>query len=176
MEKIRKIEDMPNNYENIKILDGYNIETLKALYKSGIPIKESGEEQYKNYMENSNQNYWNFKVLSNYRVAKGLMISNYGNIKLNSTVLYSSPVKNGHHFGLGKYDTYDEILIPEIYTPKHIFLPYRLVAEVWCNNPNIEIYTCVHHIGNDNYNNSKNLIFLTENQHDLIHSDYNKKY
>jgi hypothetical protein len=169
---------MPNNYENIIILDGYSVEMLKKLYKRGIPIKESGEEQYKKYMENANQNYWNFKVLSNYRIAKELMISNYGNIKLNNTILYPSPIKDGHHFRLyeGKYDTYDEILIPGIYTPKYILLPYRLVAELWCNNPNIEIYTCVHHIGNDNYNNSKNLIFLTEYQHNLIHSDYNKKY
>jgi hypothetical protein len=80
-------------------------------------------------------------------------------------------VSNGPNKGVdgGKYDHYREILFPDLPIKRYIFKTYRLVAEVWCNNPDPKIYTIVHHIGNDSYDNKNNLLFVTQKQHSLIH-------
>lgn len=47
---------------------------------------------------------------------------------------------------------------------------YKLVAEVWCPNPNRDLYTDIHHIDNNGTKNtSYNLVWLTCEQHAEIH-------
>ena len=74
------------------------------------------------------------------------MVSNHGNIQFNRNPLFPSPVKDGPRFELwnGIYDKYDEIVIPGI-DSGYIFVPYRLIAEVQCTNPDKDIYKIVHH-------------------------------
>jgi hypothetical protein len=156
-----------------KILDGYTIEKLKELYKKKIPIQEMEKEKYLSYMGHTKQKYDALNELLPYgKYVEGLMVSNHGNVIFNNEPLPKTFVKDGIHKGFygGKYDNYLEINIPRIYRKYYVFLVHRLVAEVWCNNP--YNYRIVHHIGNDNSNNSKNLIFLTEYQHNLVHHEY----
>ena len=166
-----------NSQESDVWLDGYNLEKLKELYKKYEQINETTDEQYKSYFDFAKQEYCNFKELEKYKsIINELLVSNFGNVKYNGIIIPSTLVANGPNKGVdgGNYDQYKEILFPELPIKRYIFKTYRLVAEVWCNNPNPEKYTTVHHIGNDNYDNKNNLLFVTNAQHLLIHC-YNKK-
>jgi hypothetical protein len=154
-------------------LDGYDLKKLQELYKINEPIKEILEEQYKSYFKFANNNYTNYKILKKYdNSIKELLISNYGSIKYNGMIIPSTLVSNGPNKGIksGKYDHYREVLFPDLPIKRYIFKTYRLVAEVWCNNPEPKDYTTVHHIGNDTYDNKNNLLFVTNSQHLSIHN------
>jgi hypothetical protein len=154
-------------------LDGYDLQRLIELYTKYEPIKETTEEQYRSYFEYSNDKYENFRILGKHiNSIKELLVSNYGNIKYNGIIIPSTLVSNGPNKGvyLGKIDHYREILFPDLPVKRYVFKTYRLVAEVWCNNPDPERYTIVHHIGNDSCDNKNNLLFLTNNQHLSIHN------
>jgi len=154
--------------ENYTFLDGYNFYKLKELYLKGDPIIENTKEQYRSYFEYSKKEYSNFKELIKYKdLIIELLVSNYGNVKYNGNIIPSTLVSSGPNNGIenGKYDKYTEILFPNLPIKRYIFKTYRLVAEVWCNNPNPNIYTHVHHIGNDSYDNKNNLLFMTFRQH-----------
>jgi hypothetical protein len=161
-----------NIQENDIWLDGYDLGKLKELYKIYKPLNEITEEQYRSYFEYSKKIYYNFQLLEKYKnLINELLVSNYGNIKFNGTIIQSTLVLNGPNKGIdgGKYDHYREILFHELPIKRYIFKTYRLVAEVWCNNPDPKKYTTVHHIGNDNFDNKNNLLFVTNKQHFLIH-------
>jgi hypothetical protein len=132
-------------------------------------------EIFKVYVKDVYLDYDNLIYLKKYlnKNAEKFEISNYGNIKFDGKSLKPSLVKDGKHKGFckGMWDNYMEIIIPGIYIPYWIFLVHRLVAEGWCENPNKEIYTDVHHIGNGLRNNSENLMFVTQKQHGLIHPE-----
>jgi hypothetical protein len=52
----------------------------------------------------------------------------------------------------------------------HTELVYRLVAETWCLRPDRNLYTVVHHISNNGYDNrEQNLMWVTKSQHAMIH-------
>jgi hypothetical protein len=54
-------------------------------------------------------------------------------------------------------------------TERH--LVYRLVAETWCERFDPELYNTVHHISNNGYDNrASNLMWVTKEQHSLIHN------
>jgi hypothetical protein len=151
-------------------LDGYNLETLKRLYKLKVPVEQNENEEYKSYFEYANKNYSTYKILNEYKnILPELLVSNYGNVIINGDKIQSTLVKDGPNkcFNDGK-DNYKEIVFPKMNLKNCIFT-YRLVAEVWCNNPDTNNYTTVHHIGNDNYDIKNNLIFVTPYQHGLIH-------
>jgi len=154
-------------------LDGYTLEKLQKLYKINEPIKETSEEQYKSYFEFANNKYKNFQILEKYKNSiKELLVSNYGNIKYNGIIIPSTLVLHGPNKGVegGKYNHYREILFPDLIIKRYIFKTYRLVAEVWCTNPEPNDYIIVHHIGNDSYDNKNNLLFVTNPQHLSIHN------
>ena len=173
-EEIIKKGKMDTNNQLDEIwLDGYNLSQLIELYKKNEPIKETTEEQYRSYFEWSNSQYYHFQILEKYSSSiKELLVSNCGNIKYNGVIIPSTIVSSGPNKGVdsGKYDHYREILFPDLPIKRYIFKTYRLVAEVWCTNPDPINYTTVHHIGNDSYDNKNNLLFVTWNQHDSIHS------
>ena len=153
-------------------LDGYDWEKLWKLYKSKKPITENTDEQYRPYLKYANCNYENHKTfIKNMDFMKELLVSNYGNIKYNGVIIPSTLVKDGPNKGVngGKTDHYREILFPGLPVKRYVFKAYRLVAEVWCNNPDPNVYTTVHHIGNDSFDNKSNLLFVTPGQHYLIH-------
>jgi hypothetical protein len=153
-------------------LDGYDLDKLKELYKIYQPIRETDEEQYKPYFEFANREYQNRQILEKHKNSiKELLVSNYGNIKYNGIIIPSTLVSKGPNKGVdgGKYDHYREILFPDLPIKRYIFKTYRLVAEVWRNNPDPQKYIIVHHIGNDSYDNKNNLLFVTEKQHTLLH-------
>jgi hypothetical protein len=148
-------------------LDGYNFDKLKELYLKDEPIKENTEEQFRSYFEYAKVEYPNFGILKQYEnYIKELLVSNYGSIKYNGNIIPSTLIANGPNKGKSSYpDYYREIIFPDLPVKSHIFITYRLVAEVWCNNPDPSIYNHVHHIGNDSYDNKNNLLFMTFNQH-----------
>ena len=153
-------------------LDGYDWRKLIELYKNKEPIAESEDEQYRPYLEYANSEYENHKIFTKHLDSmKGLLVSNYGNIKYDGLIIPSTLVKDGPNKGVdsGKTDHYREILFPDLPVKRYVFKTYRLVAEVWCNNPDPNTYTIVHHIGNDSYDNKSNLVFVTQGQHYLIH-------
>jgi phosphomannomutase len=57
----------------------------------------------------------------------------------------------------------------KVYIHKQEFKIYRLVAEVFCENTNCDMYDTVHHIGDNYVDNAKNLLFVTKFQHDKIY-------
>lgn len=141
------------------------------------PIEQNEKEEYKLYFEYANKNYNTYKILFQYfNLLPEFVISNYGNIKINGCKIESTLVKNGPNKGYreGNNDNYKEILFPKINLGEPIFT-YRLVAEVWCNNPDIENYNVVHHIGHDDYDIKNNLLFVTWKQHGLIRHNRNKR-
>ena len=159
-------------------LDGYNLEKLNELQEIYQPIEETGKDQYRPYFEFANGEYTNVKFLKRYiHMIKELLVSNYGHIKYNGRIISSTLVADGPNRGIngGKYDHYREILFPDISIKSHAFFTYRLVAEVWCKNPDLNKYTTVHHIGNDSYDNKNNLLFVTNKQHFLIIHNKSKK-
>ena len=164
---------MDNNKQKDNIwLDGYDLSKLTELYNKKEPIKETTEEQYKAYFEHSNKQYKNFQVLGKcISSIKELLVSNCGNIMYNGIIIPSTIVSDGPNKGVegGKYDHYREIIFPDLTIKRYIFKTYRLVAEVWCYNPDPIIYTTAHHIGNDSYDNKNNLLFVTQKQHLSIH-------
>jgi hypothetical protein len=169
-------ENLYKDEGNMPWLGGYCARKLIELYNIGNVIPENNNEQFIPYIEGIKQNYSTLLELNKFgeQYPKLLTISNYGNIKFNDIPLNSAPVWEGPRKGIygGIWDKYLEINIPGIYTIQYCFLVHRLVAEVWCENPNCYKYDTVHHIGNDNENNSKNLIFLTDRQHDIVHGKF----
>ena len=120
---------------------------------------------YKNYRELS-------ECLGN--KIKELEISNLGNVKLCGKILTQTFVRDGCHKGFmnGTYDHYLEIIFDENYKGNWLFLVHRLVAEIWCVNIEPNYYEYVHHIINDGKNNRfDNLLWVTEEQHHLIHNN-----
>ena len=153
-------------------LDGYDWSKLKELYKNKEPIAENTDELYRPYLEYANSEYQNHKIFTKHlNSMKELLVSNYGNIKYNGLIIPSTLVKDGPNKGVdsGETDHYREILFPCLPIKRYVFKTYRLVAEVWCHNPDPKTYTIVHHIGNDSYDNKSNLLFVTQRQHYLIH-------
>ena len=149
-------------------LDGYNLEKLNELQKIYRPIEETEKEHYRQYFEYANAEYQNVKLLKKHiNLASELSVSNYGNIKYNGIIIPSSLVSDGPNKGInsGKTDHYRETILPDFPIKRYAFFTYRLVAEAWCNNPAPSVYTTVHHIGNDFYDNKSNLIFVTSKQH-----------
>ena len=168
---LKRRDLMNENKENLPWLDGYSLETLKYLYSLKKPIEQNEKEEYKNYFEYANENYNIYRILYEHKeLVSEILVSNYGNIIVNGKIIKSTLVKDGPNKGynFGKNDNYKEIVFPEIKINKCIFT-YRLVAEVWCNNEDVDKYTTVHHIGNDEYDIKNNLLFVTSIQHGLIH-------
>ena len=162
-----------------KWLDGYNKEKLNELQKIYQPIEETEEEQYRPYFEFANCEYPNVKILKKYiHIIKELLVSNCGHIKYNGKDIPSSLVADGPNKGInfGRNDHYREILFPDLPIKRYAFFTYRLVAEVWCNNPNPIKYTTVHHIGNESYDNKNNLLFVTRFQHFSIRHNRFKRH
>jgi hypothetical protein len=155
------------------LLGGYFLDELRKLYQKKIIIPKSDHENFKIYIENVSQPYDNLEYIKKYlhNNARKLEVGNNGTIKFNDNELIPSLVKNGPHKGFckGIWDEYLEINIPGIFIRERVLLVHRLVAEVWCENPNSDIYTRVHHISDDSKNNSQNLLFVTEEQHNCIH-------
>jgi hypothetical protein len=163
---------------NEEWLDGYNLEKLNELQKIYQPIEETGDEQYRSYFEFEHSGYQNFKLLEKHKNSiNELLVSNNGNLKYNGIIIPSTIVSDGPNKGVegGKCDHYREILFPDIPIKRYIFKTYRLVAEVWCNNPDPSKYTTVHHIGNDFYDNKNNLLFVTNKQHLSINHNRSRK-
>jgi hypothetical protein len=105
---------------------------------------------------------------------KELEISNLGNIKLCGKILEQTFVRDGCHKGFmnGDFDCYLEIIFNEKYKDNWLFFVHRLVAETWCVNIEPNYYKYVHHIINDGENNRfDNLLWVTEEQHHLIHNN-----
>ena len=171
---------MEKNIQMSKIwLDGYDLPKLKELYKNKVSIAENTDELYRPYLEYANSEYQNYKIFSKHLDSmKELLVSNYGNIKYNGLIIPSTLVKDGPNEGVdsGKTDHYREILFPGLPVKRYVFKTYRLVAEVWCHNPDPDTYTIVHHIGNDSNDNKSNLLFVTHRQHFSIHSKYGRLY
>jgi hypothetical protein len=164
--------------KSVEWLDGYNLDKLNDLQKIYQPIAEIEPEQYRSYMKYTKSDYNNALILIKYiQKMDDLLVSNHGNIKYKGLIIESSLVGDGPRKGLfeGKFDNYKEIIFPDI-SVKYTFYTYRLVAETWCNNPDPNLYTTVHHIGNDNFDNKNNLLFVTNNQHFSIKHNwmYNK--
>ena len=156
-------------------LDGYDLLKLRELYRNKEPIAENTDELYRPYLEYTNSEYQNHKIFTKHLDSmKELLVSNYGNIKYNGLIIPSTLVKDGPNKGVdgGKTDHYREILFPGLPVKRYVFKTYRLVAEVWCDNPDPKTYTIVHHIGNDSYDNKSNLVFVTKEQHSAIHSHF----
>jgi len=88
--------------------------------------------------------------------------SNYGRIRHEGNILLQRPDENKTpHYGY---------LWVEIPNKSKYQLVYRLVAEVWCERPDAEIYNTVHHISNNGTDNRpQNLLWVTEEQHAKIH-------
>ncbi|WP_461253045.1 hypothetical protein [Treponema sp. R8-4-B8] len=152
-------------------LDNYNYEALRRLYKIKSPIDNHEKEEYRSYFEYANKDYPYYGMLNKYLdILPEFLISNYGKIIINGKNIESTLVKNGPNKGYrnGDNDHYREIIFPNIALELPVFT-YRLVAEVWCNNPDIKNYTTVHHIGHDGYDIKNNLLFVTNYQHGLIH-------
>ena len=169
---------MDKNYQIVDVwLDGYDLERLVELYNIYEPIREATEEQYKPYFEYSNEKYYNFQLLEKYsNNIKELLVSNFGNIKYNGLIIPSTIVSNGPNIGIdgGRIDHYREIIFLDLPIKRYVFKTYRLIAEVWCNNPNPKKYTTVHHIGDDSFDNKNNLLFVTNKQHLSIHNKAKK--
>ncbi len=159
-------------------LDGYDLEKLNRLYKQYEPIKETSDEKYRSYFEFAKRGYENFEIfLKHKNLIDEFLVSNFGNIRYNGLIIPSNLVMKGPNKGIsnGDYDYYNEILFPNLPIRRYIFKTYRLVAEVWCNNPDPIHYTIVHHIGNDSFDNKSNLLFTTSSQHFSINHFSDKK-
>jgi hypothetical protein len=148
---------------------------LKTTYQAQKAIPETGDEIYKVYVETVNKPYESFKIKEYlHKDIVKLKVSNYGNIEYDGNILKPSLVKNRVQNNcswkkyMNQWENYLEIIIPGIENVYPLLLVHRLVAEVWCEN-NIGIDAIVHHIGNDLENNSKNLIFVTKEEHKFIH-------
>ena len=159
-------------------LDGYNLEKLNELQKVYQLIQENEEEQYRQYFDFVNSEYENYKILIKHEnLIKELFVSNFGNVIYNGNIIPSTIVVNGPNKGIknGAADHYREIVFYDLPIKRHAFFTYRLIAETWCNNPNPYVYTTVHHIGNDSYDNKNNLLFVTQKQHFSIRHNRSKK-
>jgi hypothetical protein len=140
------------------------------------------EEYFVPYIKGNNcRSFDNYSELSKCLNDKidSLEISNCGSIKLGGEILKPTYVKDGPHKGFwyGKYDSFLEINFDVDYPFNNwLFLVHRLVAETWCVNKMPEYYQYVHHIINDGANNRFcNLLWVTKEQHDLIHK-YNNRF
>jgi len=154
----------------------YSLEELRSLYKNNTAIPETKDEEYKIYIENVFYPYESMKIKKYLNDdIKKLIVSNYGNIKYKDKIIEPSFVKERRtkNYPWKKYmdewENYLEIIIPGIRNSYPLLLVHRLVAEVWCDNPAPNKYSIVHHIGNDQENNSQNLLFVSKIEHDLIH-------
>jgi hypothetical protein len=88
--------------------------------------------------------------------------SNLGRIKFDDNILEQKP-------DTSKSDP-EGYLWVEIPNVSKYQLVYRLVAETWCERPDSNIYTTVHHISNNGMDNSiSNLLWVTPEQHAEIH-------
>ena len=93
-----------------------------------------------------------------------VLVSNYGRIlSMDESEIYEQfPDENPT-----QYD-YLHVRVPG----KRPFtvLVYRLVAETWCPRPDKNLYTEVHHISNNGFDNrEQNLMWVTKSQHAMIH-------
>ena len=153
--EIQKIEG--NEYLYIEY--AYKIsnfdEDIKNSSKINIttPIAYSCIDIDKNAIEKKGEKYIGHPFLRIFRNTRNMYFSiGYDGKK------YFYDIKKGK-----KMDgNYDDIIIIPTYT-------YRLVAETWLPNPNIEIYNMVHHIINNGYNNTiYNLMWVSDAQHKII--------
>jgi hypothetical protein len=158
-----KIEDIPFQTE-------YSLEELKKKLRTGK------ENKFLNY--NTRINKYNFENINNLCRIFGqnineLTISNFGQIRYKNKLLEQSLVKDGRHKGFmgGIYDSYLEINFERFHLDNWIFLVHRLVAEYWCKNIDPCVFNIVHHLNNDGFDNRvDNLIWVTNEQHNLIHN------
>ncbi|GHV17171.1 hypothetical protein FACS189493_4310 [Spirochaetia bacterium] len=91
---------------------------------------------------------------------KSIEISNFGRVKLDKKIVPQYVPDDDENLYVD---------IPGIRTKRREKV-YRLVAEIWCENPNIDFYNQDHHISNNWYDNRKeNLLWVTETQHARIH-------
>jgi hypothetical protein len=177
-----EIYDIKINYDydlvGIPFLGKYSLSELREMYRKKVEIPEIGIEVFNIYVKSVHQKYETLKVEEylHENIAK-LKVSNHGHIKYDGKPLRSSIVGDRKRLQdhwenwMEQWKDYLEVKIPGIFIPYPLLLVHRLVAEVWCENPNKEIYTRVHHIGNNSKNNSENLMFVTEEQHGFIHKD-----
>ena len=95
-------------------------------------------------------------------------VSNIGRIKLEDEILKQYHISKGYLYICLPYSVQN-------YFPYIPDLVYRLVAQNWVEK-NDEKLNIVHHINNNGFdNNSKNLMWVNEWQHCLIHSELNIK-
>jgi hypothetical protein len=88
--------------------------------------------------------------------------SNLGRIRYNGNILLQMPDKD-------QTDPYGYLWV-EIQNVSKYQLVYRLVAETWCDRPDSNVYTTVHHISNNGMDNrTSNLLWVTPEQHEEIH-------
>jgi hypothetical protein len=100
------------------------------------------------------------EVFKNHPIEKDIEVSNLGRVKLGEKIL-------AQYIPDDDENLYVEI--PSIRSKKRVKV-YRLIAETWCENPNMDFYNHVHHISNNWYDNRKeNLLWVTEAQHAKIH-------
>jgi hypothetical protein len=92
-----------------------------------------------------------------------VMVSNYGRVSFDDKILLQRPdVDKSYPYGY---------LWVEIPNKSKYQLVYRLVAETWCERPDIKLYNTVHHISNNGMDNRpSNLLWVTKEQHTKIHN------
>jgi hypothetical protein len=159
------------------LLGGYFLDELRELYQKRTAIKNIGQEVFNFYIESVNQQYESLEIEKYlHENIRKLEVGNHGSIKYDGEPLKPSLVKErlekNEYWAkwMEQWKDYLEIKIPDYFIPYPLLLVHRLVAEVWCENPDKDIYTRVHHIGN-NENIAENLLFVTEKQHALIHKN-----
>jgi hypothetical protein len=90
--------------------------------------------------------------------------SNLGRIRYNGSILLQIPDKTNS-------DPYGYLKVVGIRGVIESYLVYRLVAETWCERPDLQIYNIVHHISNNGTDNRvENLLWVTKDQHEEIHT------
>jgi hypothetical protein len=90
-------------------------------------------------------------------------VSSLGRIMYNGTVLLQVPDETNS-------DPYGYLKVVGIRGVMAATLVYRLVAETWCDRPD-SVYNTVHHISNNGMDNrASNLLWVTPEQHKIIHN------
>jgi hypothetical protein len=90
--------------------------------------------------------------------------SNLGRIKRNGEILLQQP-------DWTKLDAYGYLWVNVPNIDDWERYVYRLVAKTWCDRPDPNLYTTVHHISNNGMDNRvENLMWVTCEQHREIHA------
>ncbi|MDR0312094.1 MAG: hypothetical protein LBI14_00705 [Treponema sp.] len=145
---------------SIKWLTDLSIDELKR--KATELVKPYKKPEINGIAICANQNFGEIEgeVFKNHPKEENIEVSSLGRVRSGEKILPQY------------IPTDDENLyvdIPSIRTKRREKV-YRLVAETWCENPNMDFYNQVHHISNNGYDNRKeNLLWVTETQHKKIH-------